>query len=138
MKRKNPPVDDVEINDNDNDDKNDEANDLDDDNDEDDNKKATNGRILPPFPSAAIYPMARVKRIAKMDADIGQIGAEATYVLSKAAELFTEYLAYQASENAKLDDRKSIAYRDLAKCVKENNSLQFLDDIVPEKKKEKK
>lgn len=76
-----------------------------------------------------------VKRIAKLDPDLGQIGAEATYVLAKAAELFTEFLAQQACENAKLDDRKSIAYKDLAKCVKENDSLQFLDDIVPEKKK---
>jgi hypothetical protein len=45
-----------------------------------------------------------------------------------------EQLVSQAYEHTAKGGGKSIQYKDLAKCVRELDPLEFLNDIIPEKR----
>ena len=47
--------------------------------------------------SATILPISKVKRIAKLDEECGNIGKDAAYVLTVATEMFVELLAEAAA-----------------------------------------
>jgi len=49
-----------------------------------------------------------------------------------ATELFSEFLAKKAFEYSKRDKRKTLLLRDIARAVKETDSLFFLTDAMVE------
>lgn len=78
--------------------------------------------------SEASLPLARVKRIVRLDPDIALVSADANYLIAKSAvcspsfpssrhadeqELFIEHLVQSAFENTQKNRRKVIKYDDL-------------------------
>jgi len=86
-----------------------------------------------PRSSATQLPIARVRRIMKSDKDVKIISADALFLVTKSTEMFLEYLVKEAYKKTTHDSRKILSYKDLATTVKDVDSLEFLDDIIPEK-----
>mmetsp|Transcript_12045 Transcript_12045/g.19464 ORF Transcript_12045/g.19464 Transcript_12045/m.19464 type:complete len:131 (+) Transcript_12045:28-420(+) len=84
--------------------------------------------------SGPSFPLARVKRIMKADSEVKQINSESVLVVAKATELFLEKLVREAAERTKEERRKTVQYKDLAAVVHGKEELEFLHDIVPNKK----
>jgi DNA polymerase epsilon subunit 4 len=78
-------------------------------------------------------PLARVKKLVKMDPDVKQITQNAAKVLTKATELFVAYLVRKAHERTVQEKRKIIQYQDCAMAVQQYDTLEFLFDVVPHK-----
>ncbi|KAG0037321.1 hypothetical protein BGZ82_002749 [Podila clonocystis] len=76
-------------------------------------------------------PVARVKRIIKEDKDISMVSNDAVFLISMATELFLESFTTKAFNLAKMEKRKTIAYKDLATAVTQHDSLEFLQDVIP-------
>ncbi len=51
---------------------------------------------------ALTLPPSRIKRIAKLDADVGTVSKDATFAMTLATELFIGALAAEAADLAKL------------------------------------
>jgi len=79
-------------------------------------------------------PIARVKKIIKLDKDVNKFTSDSQFSIAKATELFLEYFVTEAYKSTKRDGRKILQYRDLASCVQDMDNLEFLSDIIPEKK----
>ncbi|RHZ44976.1 hypothetical protein Glove_701g20 [Diversispora epigaea] len=79
-----------------------------------------------------ILPVTRVKRIIKEDNEVKTCGADVTFLITVAAEIFIEYFMKQGLEQAKSENRKNVNYQDLANVVKEMDNLQFLKEVVPQ------
>ncbi|KAJ3286326.1 Chromatin accessibility complex protein 1 [Rhizoclosmatium sp. JEL0117] len=76
-------------------------------------------------------PIPRVKAIMKEDEDVLMAGLDAATALGFAAERFLEYFATACLETAVKDHRKTVAYKDMAKTVREVSNLNFLEDLLP-------
>ncbi|KAK6457796.1 DNA-directed DNA polymerase epsilon, subunit C [Scheffersomyces xylosifermentans] len=76
-------------------------------------------------------PLAKIKRIFKMDPDYVSASQSAVYATGLATELFIQYFVEQASLLAKIDKRKKIQYKDFSGAVASHDSLTFLNDTVP-------
>ncbi|CAG8481943.1 1748_t:CDS:2 [Diversispora eburnea] len=60
-----------------------------------------------------ILPVTRVKRIIKEDNEVKTCGADVTFLITVAAEIFIEYFMRQGLEQAKSENRKNVNYQDL-------------------------
>jgi len=76
-------------------------------------------------------PLAKIKRIFKLDPDYISASQSAVYASGLATELFVQYLAEQASLLARMDKRKKVQYKDFSNAVAGHDSLTFLSDTVP-------
>lgn len=76
-------------------------------------------------------PLAKIKRIFKLDPDYISASQSAVYATGLATELFVQYLAEQASLLARMDKRKKVQYKDFSNAVAGHDSLTFLSDTVP-------
>ncbi|XP_070502777.1 chromatin accessibility complex protein 1 [Chironomus tepperi] len=77
-----------------------------------------------------ILPIARIKKIMKMDPNItDNIANEATYLITSATEHFIRYLAKEAYNL----DKKALSYKSLAQYVQDEEKLDFLHQIIPHK-----
>jgi histone H3/H4 len=83
---------------------------------------------------AAGIPRARVKRIMKADEDVKQIKPEAVVLVTKATEMFVGLFVKDAFKQSVKEKRKGLQYKDMATAVQEEEHLDFLMDIVPEKR----
>uniref|UniRef100_A0A7R9ZLX8 HMG box domain-containing protein n=1 Tax=Craspedostauros australis TaxID=1486917 RepID=A0A7R9ZLX8_9STRA len=82
-------------------------------------------------PQATVeYPVARVKRICKLDPDVRGLSKEALFLVSKCAELFTVQLGSEAVKVARMQNRRTIASDDLATVCATREPYQFLKDDV--------
>mmetsp|Transcript_28661 Transcript_28661/g.85639 ORF Transcript_28661/g.85639 Transcript_28661/m.85639 type:complete len:252 (+) Transcript_28661:236-991(+) len=70
-----------------------------------------------------IMPVARVKKICKVDPDIKTVTKEATALLAKAAELFVEHLG---AETQNVSGKKTLRASDVAQAVHERADFAFL------------
>ncbi|ESP03398.1 hypothetical protein LOTGIDRAFT_237706 [Lottia gigantea] len=75
-------------------------------------------------------PLSRVKTIMKSSPDVTIISQEALQMTGKATELFIQALAKVSLERNKDSE---ITYNDLAEIVNNDETLQFLQDIIPKK-----
>ncbi|KAI9502975.1 hypothetical protein GGI25_005803 [Coemansia spiralis] len=82
-------------------------------------------------PGTSTLPAARVRRIIKEDKDIFACGADSLFVISKATEYFVESLVREGYEFSRLDKRKTVQYKDMAKAVQSIEQYDFLGDIIP-------
>eukprot|EP01024_Parvocaulis_polyphysoides_P006631 TRINITY_DN11824_c0_g1_i1.p2 TRINITY_DN11824_c0_g1~~TRINITY_DN11824_c0_g1_i1.p2 ORF type:complete len:144 (-),score=19.16 TRINITY_DN11824_c0_g1_i1:276-707(-) len=80
------------------------------------------------------FPQARIKRIVKSEStDVKSVSLDASYVFSKAAELFLDELVGGAGTKMLEQKRRVLAYKDVASSVNSSKKYQFLEDIVPQK-----
>jgi len=77
------------------------------------------------------FPISRVKKIIRMDTDIGQCQTDAVLLVTALSEVFVDYLTRQASRLSDSERRKTITYRDVACTVSEDARLAFLREIIP-------
>ncbi|KAJ1898190.1 hypothetical protein GGI16_002627 [Coemansia sp. S142-1] len=77
------------------------------------------------------FPAARVRRIIKEDKDIFACGSESLFLISRATEYFIDSLVRESYEFSRLDKRKTVQYKDMAKAVQSIEQYDFLADIIP-------
>jgi histone H3/H4 len=75
-------------------------------------------------------PVARVKRIIKLDKEVKQASADAIKCVSKAVELFLEGLAVGSHAAMRAAKRKGVQYKDLEAFVLRRGKYEFLHDHV--------
>ncbi|KAK6497676.1 hypothetical protein TWF481_012081 [Arthrobotrys musiformis] len=78
-------------------------------------------------------PLARVRKIIKLDDEIDACTPAAAFLISVAAEEFIWYISEQAHKMTKIEKkpRKNIQYKDLANAVARIDNLEFLSDVIP-------
>jgi len=76
-------------------------------------------------------PLARIKKIMKLDEDVKMISAEAPAVFAKAAELFISELTLRAWVHAEENKRRTLQRNDIAMAISKYDQFDFLIDIVP-------
>lgn len=81
-------------------------------------------------PGETILPMARVKRIIKLDKDVKQASGDAIKCITKAVELFLEGLAVGSHAGMRAAKRKGVQYKDLESFVLRRGKYEFLHDHV--------
>ncbi|GME72450.1 unnamed protein product [Ambrosiozyma monospora] len=80
-------------------------------------------------------PIARIKRIIKLDPEHVSSTEAANYMLGLATELFVTTLTEKASLVTKANKRKKVMYDDFHNAVVHDDNLLFLKDLIPKKKK---
>merc|ERR550532_927884 len=78
-----------------------------------------------------LLPVSRIRTIMKSSPEVSNIGMESLFLIGRATELFIQDLA--ARTLRKSADKKSINYSELAEIVHKQDTLAFLQDIIPEK-----
>ncbi|XP_046672024.1 nuclear transcription factor Y subunit gamma isoform X1 [Homalodisca vitripennis] len=76
-------------------------------------------------------PLARIKKIMKLDEDVKMISAEAPMLFSKAAELFIHELTLRAWIHTEDNKRRTLQRNDIAMAISKYDQFDFLIDIVP-------
>lgn len=77
------------------------------------------------------YPLARIKKIMKMDEEVRMISGEVPILLSKAIEIFVTELTLRSWIYTEETKRRTIQRSDIAMAVAKNDMFDFLIDIVP-------
>merc|ERR1711970_1713980 len=76
-------------------------------------------------------PLARIKKIMKLDDDVKMISAEAPVLFSKAAEIFIHELTMRAWIHTEDNKRRTLQRNDIAMAITKYDQFDFLIDIVP-------
>ncbi|KAJ1725648.1 hypothetical protein LPJ53_000127 [Coemansia erecta] len=80
---------------------------------------------------SSMLPAARVRRIIKEDKDIFACGSESLFLISRATEYFIDSIVRESYEFSRLDKRKTVQYKDMAKAIQSIEQYDFLSDIIP-------
>ncbi|XP_049883595.1 chromatin accessibility complex 16kD protein [Pectinophora gossypiella] len=84
-----------------------------------------------PKPEKELHlPLSRVKTIMKSSPDVDAVGPEPLYLVTKVTELFVIDLAKRAHKNMK---NNMLEYKHIAEVVQEDDTLDFLREIMPRK-----
>ena len=84
-----------------------------------------------------VLPLARIKKIMKLDEEVKMISAETPLLISKACELFIIELAYRGWIHTIESNRRTLQRNDIAQAISHNDFYDFLLDIVHESCKKK-
>jgi len=76
-------------------------------------------------------PLARIKKIMKLDEDVKMISAEAPVLFAKAAEMFVTELSLRAWIHTEDNKRRTLQRNDIAMAITKFDQFDFLIDIVP-------
>lgn len=76
-------------------------------------------------------PLARIKKIMKLDEDVKMISAEAPLLFAKAAEIFIHELTLMAWVFTEENKRRTLQRSDIAMAISKHDQFDFLIDIVP-------
>jgi len=76
-------------------------------------------------------PLARIKKVMKMDPDVKMISSDAPLLLSKACEIFISEVTSRAWMLAEVNKRRTLQRVDVAGAVGQSDQFDFLIDIVP-------
>lgn len=76
-------------------------------------------------------PLARIKKIMKLDDDVKMISAEAPVLFAKAAEIFIHELTMRAWIHTEDNKRRTLQRNDIAMAITKYDQFDFLIDIVP-------
>ncbi|PVU99330.1 hypothetical protein BB559_000807 [Furculomyces boomerangus] len=79
----------------------------------------------------SVFPISRVKRIIKEDKNITALTTEATFLVSKAVEMFVREITANSYKICNHDKRKTIKYKDMSETVQNIDKYYFLEDIIP-------
>ncbi|XP_071483751.1 nuclear transcription factor Y subunit gamma-like [Diadema antillarum] len=83
------------------------------------------------FKQAQELPLARIKKIMKLDEDVKMISAEAPVLFAKAAEIFITELSLRAWLHTEENKRRTLQRNDIAMAITKYDQFDFLIDIVP-------
>lgn len=91
-------------------------------------------------PNALVFPVARIRKICKLDSEVNGISKEAAMLITKCAELATIRLGKECVKVAQLQNRRKLLPEDLAQVCATRESFLFLredvKDLVREQKKD--
>ncbi|KAF3936175.1 hypothetical protein ABW19_dt0202594 [Dactylella cylindrospora] len=97
-----------------------------------------NNTPIPPKPKeewdgTSYLPLARVRKIIKLDDEIDACTPAAAFLITIATEMFIQELSKSAHRMTKVEKkpRKNIQYKDLANAVARLDNLDFLSDVIP-------
>lgn len=76
-------------------------------------------------------PLARIKKIMKLDEDVKMISAEVPLLFAKAAEIFIHELTLMAWVFTEENKRRTLQRSDIAMALSKHDQFDFLIDIVP-------
>ncbi|XP_067947336.1 nuclear transcription factor Y subunit gamma-like isoform X2 [Watersipora subatra] len=76
-------------------------------------------------------PLARIKKIMKLDEDVKMISQEAPLLFAKAAEIFISELALRAWVQTEDSKRRTLQRNDISMAISKFDQFDFLIDIVP-------
>ncbi|CAH2057105.1 unnamed protein product, partial [Iphiclides podalirius] len=76
-------------------------------------------------------PLARIKKIMKLDEEVKMISAEAPVLFAKAAEIFIHELTLRAWAHTEDNKRRTLQRNDIAMAISKSDQFDFLIDIVP-------
>jgi len=82
-----------------------------------------------------LLPVSRVKTIMKSSPDVSTISNESLFLIVKATELFVEELSRKTLQQS--GNKNCVDYNFLAEIIDRQETLQFLQDIIPTKIKYK-
>ncbi|KAK3260182.1 hypothetical protein CYMTET_30846 [Cymbomonas tetramitiformis] len=77
-----------------------------------------------------ILPLARVKRIARLDEDVRMIKPDALRLIAKSTELFLEAVVAEALKVTKRKKRKTVVHSDLEMAVLTDGRMNFVSDLI--------
>uniref|UniRef100_A0A7S2JVB9 Transcription factor CBF/NF-Y/archaeal histone domain-containing protein n=1 Tax=Leptocylindrus danicus TaxID=163516 RepID=A0A7S2JVB9_9STRA len=81
---------------------------------------------------ACVLPLRNIKRIMKLNEDVGTVQNEAAILVQYVAEMFTKKLALDSLETAKQKGRGgNIKYEDIAETRASHENLSFLEPLLP-------
>ncbi|GLD93419.1 hypothetical protein PINS_up002011 [Pythium insidiosum] len=83
---------------------------------------------------ACLYPLGRVKRIIQSDPDVNKVSREALVAISKASELFAQYLATKSYEQTLFNNKRQVKASDVARAIHTTPVLDWLRDDFPDMK----
>eukprot|EP00033_Pygsuia_biforma_P004252 GCRY01004662.1.p1 GENE.GCRY01004662.1~~GCRY01004662.1.p1 ORF type:complete len:216 (+),score=36.58 GCRY01004662.1:131-778(+) len=78
--------------------------------------------------SSLTYPLARVKKIVRLDSEIKQVSNEAVVMITRAAEIFTQYLAEESFKHTLQSKKRTVTLEHLRSAVDDIPDLWFLQD----------
>lgn len=78
-----------------------------------------------------VLPLARIKKIMKLDEDVKMISAEAPLLFAKAAEIFIHELTLRSWVHTEDNRRRTLQRNDIAMAITKFDQFDFLIDIVP-------
>lgn len=76
-------------------------------------------------------PLARIKKIMKVDRNVKMVSGDTPVIFSKACELFIQELTMRAWTNAEVNKRRTLQKGDIASAITRSDEFDFLVDIVP-------
>jgi len=88
-------------------------------------------RIAPQQFKTQELPLARIKKIMKIDDDVRMISSEAPLLFAKAAQIFITELTLRAWIHTEDSKRRTLQRNDIANAVSKFDQFDFLIDIVP-------
>lgn len=77
------------------------------------------------------FPLARIKKIMRIDEDVKMISGEVPILLSKAIEIFVTELTLRSWIFTEESKRRTVQRSDIAMAIAKNDMFDFLIDIVP-------
>ncbi|XP_076267414.1 nuclear transcription factor Y subunit gamma-like [Rhynchophorus ferrugineus] len=78
-----------------------------------------------------LLPLARIKKIMKLDEEVKMISAEAPLLFAKASEIFIRELTLRAWIHTEDNKRRTLQRNDIAMAITKYDQFDFLIDIVP-------
>ena len=80
-------------------------------------------------------PLARIKKIMKLDEEVKMISAEAPIIFAKAAELFIQEVTIRSWLHTEENKRRTLQKNDVTLAISKYDEFDFLIDIVPREEK---
>lgn len=75
---------------------------------------------------ACIYPLGRVRKIVQSDPDVGKVSKDALVAITKASELFAQFLGTKSYEQALYRNKRQIKASDVTRTIQTTASLDWL------------
>ncbi len=83
-----------------------------------------------------IYPLARIRKICKLDPEVRGVSKEAMLLITKCAELATAKLGQETVRVAQLQNRRKLLPEDVAQVCSNREQFLFLKDDIKDLVKE--
>lgn len=77
------------------------------------------------------FPLAKIKKIMKLEPDVHMVTGEAPIVLSKACEMLISDLTMRSWLHTVESSRQKILRSDISVAVSRSNNFGFLSEVVP-------
>jgi len=76
------------------------------------------------------FPLGTIKKLVKLDEDVNMVNQDATFLISKATELFVQSLATESFGHTSKNKKKTIQRNDIDTAIETCECLAFLDGAM--------